>query len=263
LELVSGVSLLHPEEAVLEAMLTGWARQQFGGRGLQERTVADRRQAVEQFSNFTNEYPWNWTAAHIDEWMADLVMQHDRAKATLRAYQGAVALFVEYLLHPVYGWVEVCLAQFGTHPAPILHDGNRRQHLVDYEGRAERRPLTRAECQRLFDHIDERVEIAVRRGRKGALTAYRDSTLFKTMYGWGLRASELSGLDVVDLYRNAKAPQFGRYGMLHVRKGKGTRARDRDGAVSRASCPGPLRRWRTTSPTSGPATVSLTTRRCG
>lgn len=223
LELVSGVHLLHPEDMVLEAMLTGWGRQQLGGRGLQARTAEGRRTMVEQFRDFTNEYPWHWTAAHIDEWMTDLVVSHNRAPSTLRAYQGAVGLFMDYLLNPVYGWVDVCLERFGTHPTPILHDGNRREHLADYEGDPGRRPMTRDECQMLFDHIDERVERATRRGRKGALTAYRDSTLFKTIYGWGLRVSEASGLDVVDLYRNAKAPQFGRYGMVHVRKAKGTK----------------------------------------
>ncbi|MFI5672972.1 tyrosine-type recombinase/integrase [Streptomyces sp. NPDC051704] len=223
LELVSGVHLLHPEDAVLDAMLSGWARQQLGGRGLQPGTIDGRRRVIETFQEFTNEYPWHWTAAHIDEWMADLVMRHNRAKSTLRNYQGAISLFMGYLLNPVYGWVEFCLERFGTHPTPILHDGNRREHLADYEGGEERRPMTREECQLLFDHIDDRVERMIKRGRKGALTAYRDSTLFKMIYGWGLRASEASGLDLVDLYRNAKAPQFGRYGMVHVRKAKGTK----------------------------------------
>ncbi|MET0993496.1 MAG: tyrosine-type recombinase/integrase, partial [Mycobacterium sp.] len=85
------------------------------------------------------------------------------------------------------------------------------------------RPLTREELQTLFDYIDSRVEFAVRRGRKGTLTAYRDSTLFKTVYGWGLRRTEASRLDCVDWYRNAKAKEFGRFGMLHVRYGKGSR----------------------------------------
>ncbi|WP_327738769.1 hypothetical protein OG749_38105 [Streptomyces nojiriensis] len=31
---------------------------------------------------------------------------------------------------------------------------------------------------------------AIKRGRKGALTAYRDATLFRTIHGWGLRAAE-------------------------------------------------------------------------
>ena len=31
-----------------------------------------------------------------------------------------------------------------------------------------------------------RVDAAVRSGRKGALSAYRDATVFKVMYAWGL-----------------------------------------------------------------------------
>ena len=56
--------------------------------------------------------------------------------------------------------------------------------------------------------------------RKGALAAYRDATLFKVMYGWGLRRTETSKLDLADWGRNPAAPEFGRYGMLNVRYGK-------------------------------------------
>jgi len=68
LELVSGVALLREEDAVLEAMLAGWARQQLGGRGLSARTVSQRQAVVRQFLEHAGEYPWNWTAAHLDEW---------------------------------------------------------------------------------------------------------------------------------------------------------------------------------------------------
>ncbi|WP_435813502.1 hypothetical protein [Streptomyces zhihengii] len=40
--LVDGVSLLHPEDAVFDAMLEGWARQQRGGRRLEPDTIDDR-----------------------------------------------------------------------------------------------------------------------------------------------------------------------------------------------------------------------------
>src|SRR5258708_24906036 len=43
------------------------------------------------------------------------------------------------------------------------------------------------------------------------------------MYGWGLRRTETSKLDVADWGRNPAAPEFGRYGMLHVRYGKAVR----------------------------------------
>lgn len=40
------------------------------------------------------------------------------------------------------------------------------------------------------------------------------------IYGWGLRRTETSKLDVVDFGRNPQARQFGRYGTLNVRYGK-------------------------------------------
>ena len=86
LELVSGVALLREEDAVLEAMLAGWAKQQAGGRGLSARTVGQRQAVVRQFLDHAGEYPWNWTAAHLDEWSADLVGVEGKAKSTIRNY---------------------------------------------------------------------------------------------------------------------------------------------------------------------------------
>jgi integrase/recombinase XerC len=40
------------------------------------------------------------------------------------------------------------------------------------------------------------------------------------IYGWGLRRTETSKLDLADWGRNPSAPEFGRYGMLNVRYGK-------------------------------------------
>jgi integrase/recombinase XerC len=52
------------------------------------------------------------------------------------------------------------------------------------------------------------------------LAAYRDATVFKVMYGWGLRCTETSKLDVTDWYRNPEAPELGKFGKLEVRWGK-------------------------------------------
>ena len=87
-------------------------------------------------------------------------------------------------------------------------------------GHPEARPFTREELQRFLDYADEQVERAAGSRRKGALAAYRDATLFKVMYGWGLRRTETSKLDLADWGRNPAAPEFGRYGMLNVRYGK-------------------------------------------
>jgi len=69
LELVSGVSgvvPLRPEDAMCEAMLSGWRAQQ-KTRGLQDATIAPRERLVRAFVEFTNEYPWSWGPGHVDE----------------------------------------------------------------------------------------------------------------------------------------------------------------------------------------------------
>lgn len=218
-----GVRLLHPEDAVFTAMLEGWRQQQRGGRGLLETTVHSRRRVVERFLEFTNTYPWGWTAGQVDEWSADMVGERKYAPSTIRHHHEALELFCSYIISPHYRWAEECQKRFGTHPVQVCHEWNTRAHLVDYEGRPGRRPMTRQEIQALFDHADGQVEHRIRSGRKGALTAYRDATVFKVIYGWGLRVREVAGLDVTDWYRNPHAPELGRFGTLHVRLGKGTR----------------------------------------
>jgi hypothetical protein len=63
---------------------------------------------------------------------------------------------------------------------------NTIAHLQDCEGRPEARPFTRGELQQFLDYADDQVERAVRAKHKGVLAAYRDTTLFKVIYAWGL-----------------------------------------------------------------------------
>lgn len=224
LELVAGVVQLRPEDAMVEAMLRGFRAQQTA-RGLRGEGITRREQVVKRFMAFTNDYPWSWSAGQVDEWSLSLTAEHHLAPSTIRQYQCHLRLFSEYLTDPRYGWVRTCEKEFGTgvHPVPIVHEWNTIAHLNDYEGNPEARPFTREELQQFFDYADDQVERAVRAGRKGALAAYRDATLFKVVYGWGLRRTEAAKLDVVDWGRNPAAPEFGRYGMLHVRYGKAKR----------------------------------------
>lgn len=225
LELVSGVAQLRPEDAMVEAMLRGWAAQQ-AARGLREDTISARERLVRQFAEFTNEYPWQWTPAHVDEWSLSLTGERHLAPSTIRSYQCDLRLFTEFVTDNArYGWASACEREFGPgiHPVPIVHEWNSIAHLNAYEGNPEARAFTREELQRFIDYADDQVERAVRAKRKGALTAYRDATLFKVIYGWGLRRTEAARLDIADWGRNPAAPQFGRFGTLHVRYGKAKR----------------------------------------
>jgi integrase/recombinase XerC len=222
LELVSGVAQLRPHDAMVEAMLHGWRAQQTA-RGLREDTIEARERLVRRFLEFTNEYPWQWGPSHVDEWTVSLTGESHLAPSTIRGYQTDLRLFSEYLTDGRYGWAVECEKAFGSFPVAICHEWNTIAHLNDYEGNPEARPFTRAELQRFLDYADEQVERAVRAKRKGALAAYRDATLFKVIYAWGLRRTETSKLDLADWGRNPAAPEFDRYGMLHVRYGKAVR----------------------------------------
>jgi integrase/recombinase XerC len=222
LALAQGVAHLHPEEATFEAMLLGWRAQQTA-RMLRPKTIADRAQVIRRFAAFTNDYPWCWQPAHVDEWVTTLVCERRLAHATVRVYQVALRLFTEYLADARYGWAAECQARFGRPPVQICHEWNTVSHASDYEGRPVRRPFTREELQALFDYADTQVEVAQARKRKGALAAYRDATVFKVLYAWGLRRREAVMLDTVDFGRNPAAPELGRFGLLSVRYAKAVR----------------------------------------
>ena len=209
---------------MFEAMLRGWRAQQTA-RGLREDTIGPRERLVRRFLAFTNEYPWNWGSPHVEEWTQSLVAEQRLVPSTVRGYQTDLRLFSEYLCDGRYGWAAACEGEFGpgAHPVPVCHEWNTIAHLNGYEGRPEARPFTREELQLFLDYADDQVGRAVRAKRKGALAAYRDATLFKVIYAWGLRRTETSRLDVADWGRNPAAPEFGRYGMLHVRYGKAKR----------------------------------------
>jgi len=216
--LAPGMSLLAPQETIVEAMLEGWVIQQ-RSRMLVGHTIEQRTLLVRRFLKFTNDYPWQWGPADVEEWTADLVGR-GLSHATVRNYQQSVALFCGYVADPRYRWIEACEQHFGAHPVQVFHEWNTVVHRSDYEGRPGNRPLSREELQAFFDYCDSRVAAVHSNGRKGWLAAYRDAVLFKLIYAWGLRRREAAMLEIVDWSGNSAAEEFGRYGALSVRYGK-------------------------------------------
>jgi integrase/recombinase XerC len=181
---------------------------------------------VRRFVEFTNAYPWQWRPADAEAFIARLRSTSGRkpiAMSTGRGYETTLALFMEYVTDRRYGWPETCLERFGEIPQQIFHEDNRVGHVADYEGQPGRRPLTYDEVQALFDALDGKVDSARASGRKGVLTALRDAALLKTVYAFGLRRNEARMLDLADLRRAQKSPQYRQYGGLLVRYGKASR----------------------------------------
>ncbi|MER7408100.1 tyrosine-type recombinase/integrase [Streptomyces sp. NPDC000070] len=204
-------------------MKEGWARQQ-SARFLKSTTIDPRVRLVERLEEFTGQYPWRWTPADGEAFIAHLRSGSNPIQmSTARTYEVTIGLFMEYLMDRRYQWMQVCDERFGEAPQEVFHEGNSVLHTVEYEGDPRRRPLTYDEVQALFDAADARPGKIRDQGRKGALAALRDAAVLTSVYAFGTRRTETSKLDLVDLRRNRKAPKFGNFGSLMVRFGKASK----------------------------------------
>lgn len=219
LVLVPGVRYLNSRDVVFAEMLEGWRNQQLS-RNLSFGTIEKRVKLISRFADYANEYPWQWTPAMVDEFFGDLRGVRHLRQTSVRNYQASLRLFCDYVSSSDYGWTELCLEQFGSHPVQVCHDWNSARHVQEAESNPTKRAFSRSELQRFFDHADSEVDRIAASGRKGWRAAYRDATWFKVAFGWGLRGNEVRHLQTRDFYRNPKAPEFGKYGVVHVRYGK-------------------------------------------
>jgi integrase len=212
------IALLHPEDQIVQEMLDGWRNQQLS-RALSFQTIAQREQIITRFLAFTNEHPWNWSPANVDEFFGDL-RSASGVKQTLRNYQNALSLFCDYVSDPGYGWTRVCLELFGTHPTQVCFEWNTATHIQEAEAGPGKRAFTKVELQSLFDRADDETIRIARHNRKGWLPAFRDSVVFKIAYAYGLRRNEVRHLETVDFTRNPHAREFGSKGVVNIRHGK-------------------------------------------
>jgi hypothetical protein len=156
--LVSNVVHLDPAPAVFDAMLEGWRRQQLS-RMLSADTIDGRLGLIRRFMDFAGTYPWQWKPSDVEDWTTSL-LSGDKpcAHSTIRSYQNALRLFMEFLTDRRYGWEEECTSRFGDHPVQICHEWNTVEHLSEFEGRPTVRPLTYEELESFFARCDERIQ---------------------------------------------------------------------------------------------------------
>ena len=108
LALAQSVSYLQPEQAVVQAMLEGWARQQ-RVRFLKSDTIRRRLRVVERLVEFSSLYPWQWTAHEVEAFLDSMRSAPTRiAVSTARSYVTDLRLFLEYVTDGRYGWSAIC-----------------------------------------------------------------------------------------------------------------------------------------------------------
>jgi integrase/recombinase XerD len=91
-------------------------------RNLDHDTIAARVRLVERFIEDTNEFPWTWTSAMVEEFFSDLRSVKRRKQSTLSGYQNALRMFCPAVSDPDYGWDPVCEQRFGSHPAQVFFE---------------------------------------------------------------------------------------------------------------------------------------------
>lgn len=217
------IGLLRAEDRVFEAMLDGW-RAQLLARGLTTAFIQSSCRLVERFQEHSNEYPWTWSAHHVDEFFADRRSgEKTLALSTLRANAGAIRAFCAYLTDSRYGWARLCERVFDDVPTQVVFEWNSPRHTTDDAVPPRRRSLTKPELQTFFDTADDLVDAEFAKGSKRWLPALRDSIAFKVAYAYGLRRRELAMLESVDFGPNPHVPDYGHFGAVQIRWAKGTR----------------------------------------
>lgn len=201
-------------ESIWESMLAGW------GELLTSRHIRQRHSyllTVRAFRTAVGGWPWTWTSADFVRWSASL----DVRPSTFRSYQSRLRSFSEYLCDESFEWPGRCQNLFGRRPSPLCPRHATLTHSFEADSDPGRRALSDGELQQLFDASEDLVRQARASGRKGALSAYRDTVALHTTFGWGLRANEVAHLDISDFRRNPELPEFGEFGSVRVRFGKG------------------------------------------
>ncbi len=218
----ANVVAISPEDYVYAQMRDGWINQQ-RARGLKELTIKGRLAVLDRFTDSAGKYPWHWNSGDADHFFGDLVAVRRAALGTIRGYQNGLKQFADYVNDERYGWPQECLRLFGTYPVQVFFEWNTASHTQDFEGGPGRRPFSLVEIETFFDYADDEVQRVSSSGHKGTFAAYRDATVFKVAYAWGLRLNEVRNLEITDWSRNPQVPEFGPFGAVRVRFGKANR----------------------------------------
>ncbi len=210
--LVGSVPLLHPEVQTVEEMLEGWRNQQLC-RNLDHDTI-DGRSAGSPVHRYTNEFPWTWTPAIVEEFFADLRgIKRRRAVHDPRLSERACGCSAPTSPIPIR-LGPVCEQRFGTHPAQVFFDWNTATHVQDNEQAPTKRRSPSRSCRTSSTTPTTRSPLIASTEAEGLAAGLPGRGDVQVAYSYGLRFNELRHLQTVDFARNPHAREFGRYGVV-------------------------------------------------
>lgn len=214
-------ALTAEEQKLQDTMLEMYFQGVRGAKNHAPSTIRSDRNYVLQFLTYVGQPLWACTASDFEAWAAHLALERHLASGTQRVMQGAIAAFYDYLAHNTH-WQNAVRTQFDARLEQVATSENRVVHTTDKNRKRERTYLTGEELTQIFAVMESVVELAALEAPRQLKTFQRDRVMFYTYYAYGLRLDEGHGLSFSSFFRNADAPEMGRYGFASV-WGKGSR----------------------------------------
>ena len=220
----SSASLLSAREAEhFEKLLSLFCAHLRGTHGYAESTVKLYRGCLTRAVREVGRPPWEWEPGDIDVLLGAYATRGVTAGTQLGGIT-ALRSFQNYVLEDV-GLCNECQREFGVRPQRFITS----QNSIPFRRKGRKRatpvkPLTAAQCAGLLDEYQHQVEVARRQRSKSYNTLRRDYAITVLGLSYGLRADELSGIEIPHFLSDRKYPQFGRFAILRV-VGKGRKLR--------------------------------------
>lgn len=162
------------------------------------------------------------TAADYEAWTTHLAKERGLLSTTQRTYQTGVRQVFKHLVARTDLQNEA-VKLFGRPIELVAHRENSIVHKLDDEAGSRRPPLSHDQMEQLFEAIDRAIDLAEIERPRAVRALKRDYTMIFTGYVYGLRLSELADLRPDDWRPCPDVPELGKFALLHVRKGKGSK----------------------------------------
>ena len=211
------------EAAYFEKLVSLFCANRRGTHGYAESTITNYRGCLTRAVRAVGRPPWVWQARDIDLLLSQ---QHQRGVTagtqvlTITALRG----FQNYLLEDI-GLCNEVQHEFGFRPERFITPENS----VPYRRKGRQRariitPLTPEQCAALCGEYQFQIDVAQQRHSKSYNPLRRDYAITVLALAYGVRADEITGIEIEHFVSDRKYPQFGRFAVLRV-VGKGRKER--------------------------------------
>ena len=178
MESPASITALHPRLQLHHEMLNGWVAREISA-GNQSKFAHAEVGHVVRFGEFADgRLAWEWTPEDVDRWGAWL--SESLMPSTIRAYQGSLRRFLDYISDRNYAWGDRCEAMGEPRPRQLCTPENTRPHAWAYEGDPARRAFTPEELATFF--------AALRNFDRGFPYRSRCPRMDPAAYRWGVVA---------------------------------------------------------------------------